>query len=73
MSLHDDDEDFPGLLEIGVSWEIILCNAARYASAEVVSYLIKELGLEALVRHLREKTSFNTRWKIQTVGGCETF
>ncbi len=46
MSLHDDDDDFPGLLENGIPWEIILCNAARYASAEVVSYLIKEVGLD---------------------------
>ncbi|MDO4628737.1 MAG: ankyrin repeat domain-containing protein [Planctomycetia bacterium] len=43
----NEDKNSPGLLENGIQWEIILCNAVRYASAEVVYYLIHIVGIEA--------------------------
>ncbi len=46
MSFVDDD-DSPGVLEQGVPWELIICNAVRYAPAEIVYHLIHTVGVDA--------------------------
>ncbi len=55
----DDDENSPGVLEQGIPWELILCNAVRYAPAEVVHYLIHVLHLNV------ENVTFKGKTLIQ--------